>query len=39
MCVRVTCKRCDKPTWKGCGEHIEEALDGVPVAERCSCPR
>ncbi len=39
MCVRVTCKRCGQPTWKGCGEHIEEALEGVPVADRCTCPR
>ncbi len=39
MCVRVTCDRCSKPTWSGCGEHIETALEGVPAAERCSCPR
>jgi len=37
MCSRVTCRTCDKPTWQGCGLHIEQALDGVPTAERCQC--
>ena len=23
----------------GCGMHIEQALAGVPVSERCACPR
>ncbi len=39
MCARVSCERCGKPTWAGCGEHIEEALAGVPEADRCSCDR
>jgi hypothetical protein len=39
MCRRVACTRCGKPTWAGCGRHIEEALRGVPVDQRCSCPR
>jgi hypothetical protein len=26
-----------KPTWEGCGEHIEDALAGVPMDERCTC--
>ena len=30
---------CNKPTWAGCGQHIETALAGVPEAERCQCPR
>lgn len=37
MCSRVTCPDCGKPTWQGCGQHIEDALYGVPEAERCSC--
>lgn len=37
MCVRVTCRDCGKPTWEGCGQHVEEALAGVPEAERCRC--
>ena len=35
MCRAVTCSTCGKPTWAGCGEHIEQALEGVPEAERC----
>lgn len=35
MCRRVTCSNCGKATWSGCGQHIEEALAGVPEAERC----
>jgi hypothetical protein len=35
MCRRVTCQNCGKATWAGCGEHIEEALAGVPQGERC----
>jgi hypothetical protein len=37
MCSKVICSRCNKPTWSGCGEHIEEALVGVSVGERCNC--
>ncbi len=37
MCARTTCPHCTKPTWAGCGQHIEEALDGVALADRCSC--
>ena len=39
MCMRVECEVCHKPTWAGCGQHIEEALAGVPAEERCACPR
>lgn len=39
MCASVRCETCSKTTWAGCGEHIEEALAGVPTAERCVCPR
>jgi hypothetical protein len=37
MCHQVTCETCGKPTWSGCGSHIEQALAGVPNYERCSC--
>ncbi|CAG7607190.1 hypothetical protein LEUCIP111803_00998 [Leucobacter soli] len=37
MCARITCPTCGKPTWAGCGNHIEEALRGVPEDERCHC--
>jgi len=31
------CSNCNKPTWSGCGEHIEEALLGVALEDRCTC--
>ncbi len=37
MCQQVTCSRCGRPTWTGCGQHIETALAGVPEADRCHC--
>ena len=37
MCVRITCHKCNKPTWDGCGQHIDEALSGVAEADRCVC--
>ena len=39
MCHQITCPTCNKPTWEGCGQHIEIALKNVPVSARCSCPR
>lgn len=39
MCQKVACDNCHKPTWVGCGEHIEEALAGVPEGDRCHCAR
>jgi len=35
MCSRVTCRTCGKPTVSGCGQHVEQALRGVPRADRC----
>jgi hypothetical protein len=37
MCQRVTCSSCGKPTYAGCGRHIEAVLGDVPQAERCQC--
>ena len=37
MCRRVTCERCGKPTFAGCGAHVEQVLAGVPEADRCAC--
>jgi hypothetical protein len=37
MCMRVNCRQCGKPTWTGCGAHVETALAGVPVEQRCRC--
>lgn len=35
MCSRVVCKKCQKFTWSGCGQHIDEALAGVPKDQIC----
>ncbi len=35
MCQAVTCKTCGKATWAGCGQHIDQALAGVPASQRC----
>jgi hypothetical protein len=37
MCRRVTCGRCGKPTFAGCGAHVEQVLGDVPLAARCQC--
>lgn len=38
MCYSVKCSTCGKATWAGCGQHIEDALYGVPESDRCTCP-
>ena len=35
MCRAVTCKRCGKTTWAGCGQHIDSVLAEVPRDRRC----
>lgn len=37
MCVRVTCDKCQKPTYSGCGRHVEQVLGDVPRDQRCTC--
>ncbi|HEY5853446.1 MAG TPA: hypothetical protein VIW24_05160 [Aldersonia sp.] len=37
MCRQVTCKTCDRPTWAGCGAHVDQVLGHVPPAQRCRC--
>jgi hypothetical protein len=37
MCTQVTCSRCGKPGWVGCGAHVEEVLGHIPEADRCHC--
>lgn len=37
MCRRVTCNSCGKPTFAGCGAHIEQVLGDVKKADRCRC--
>ena len=37
MCRATVCSKCKKPTWAGCGAHIEQVLGDVPKAQRCHC--
>ena len=37
MCRRIACRKCGKPTWAGCGAHVEQVIGDVPHAERCKC--
>ena len=39
MCVRVNCDACGKPTFAGCGAHVEQVLKGVPPDRRCKCTK
>jgi hypothetical protein len=35
MCQRITCRQCGKPTFAGCGRHVESVLGDVAPAQRC----
>jgi hypothetical protein len=37
MCRQVTCSDCGKPTWAGCGAHVEQVLGHIPKEQRCEC--
>ncbi|MCE2817646.1 MAG: hypothetical protein LW686_03215 [Ilumatobacteraceae bacterium] len=37
MCRQVTCKKCQRPSWAGCGAHVEQVLGHVAKADRCNC--
>lgn len=37
MCRRITCPKCGRPGFEGCGMHVEQVLRGVPVEQRCAC--
>jgi len=37
MCRRVECKQCGRPTYAGCGAHVEQVLAGVAPENRCRC--
>jgi hypothetical protein len=37
MCRRITCSTCGKPTFAGCGAHVEQVLGDVPPDQRCRC--
>jgi hypothetical protein len=33
----VMCPTCKKATYRGCGQHVEQVLAGVPASQRCGC--
>lgn len=35
MCRAVTCRKCGKSTWAGCGQHVDQVMRGVARADRC----
>lgn len=37
MCQRVSCPKCSRPTYAGCGAHVEQVLGDVPRTARCTC--
>lgn len=37
MCRRVECRKCGRPTFAGCGMHVEQVLGDIPVTQRCRC--
>lgn len=37
MCWPVTCPTCNRTTWDGCGEHVDQVMRAVPPDERCTC--
>jgi hypothetical protein len=37
MCRRINCSKCGKPSFAGCGKHVEQVLGDVPREQRCRC--
>ncbi|MCC3275421.1 hypothetical protein LJ753_05995 [Arthrobacter sp. zg-Y20] len=37
MCRAVSCRKCGKTTWAGCGNHVDQVMNNVPKADRCTC--
>lgn len=37
MCRAITCEKCKRPSWAGCGAHVEQVLGHVPKDQRCQC--
>lgn len=35
MCSPVTCRKCGKTTWAGCGLHVDQVMRNVPKSDRC----
>jgi hypothetical protein len=37
MCRRIRCEQCQKPSFAGCGRHVDQVLKDVPPEARCHC--
>jgi hypothetical protein len=37
MCRRVQCETCQKPSYSGCGRHVDQVLKNVAESDRCQC--
>lgn len=35
MCHPVRCKKCNKTTWSGCGQHVAAVKASVPTEQWC----
>ena len=35
MCRAVSCKKCQKKTWAGCGQHVAQVKASVPRDQWC----
>jgi len=35
MCWKEECSTCKKWSWGGCGKHIDNAMNGIDMADRC----
>lgn len=39
MCQPIVCKQCGKRSWRGCGQHVDIVMAGVPKSQQCTCER
>lgn len=39
MCYKVLCKDCNRWTWAGCGQHVQQVMVNIPLDQRCICRR
>lgn len=37
MCSPAPCYQCNKTTWSGCGQHVDQVMAHVPEEQRCEC--
>ena len=35
MCQKITCRKCGKASWTGCGQHVNQVMRGVAQRDRC----